>query len=145
MFKSVSLVVSLPASVARLVIEDAADPAERGSLLFETLSTGERWTVGRSSRLQPVAVVLVVHEVTARALARAETRRHRDILRHLARHLDPLFVSAAPASETAPPVEVTSVPFHVFWRAQNAALDLADSWLDARVNLVEPYPREVAS
>ena len=144
MFKSVRLVVSLPAMVARLVIEDAADPAERGSLLFETLSTGERWTVGRSSRLQPVAVVLVVHEVTARALARAETRRRRDILRHLARHLDPLFVSAAPADETAPPVEVTSVPFDVFWRAQNAALDLADSWLDARVELVKPRPVEVA-
>ena len=146
MFKSVRLVVSLPTRVARLVIEDATDPATRGCELFETLDTGDRWAVGQSARpgLAPVAVVLVVPELSARAMVRGGPRRRRDILRALARQDRALFVSAAPAPVDAPPVEVVGVPFTAFWRAQNAALDLAHEWDNARVRLVEPHPREVA-
>ena len=146
MFKSVRLVVSLPTRVARLVIEDATDPATRGCELFETLDTGDRWAVGQSARpgLAPVAVVLVVPELSARAMVRGGPRRRRDILRALARQDRALFVSATHAPVDAPPVEVVGVPLAVFWRAQNAALDLAHEWDNARVRLVEPHPREVA-
>ena len=134
--KSIAIVVTVRAPLARILCDPDRDLAERAGLLADTLD-GRGWFVGDVTRRGyiPVSVNALVPEGAAIWLTQATPRQRRDLIRRLWAYDVPLFISASPAPVGAPPVAVVGVPIEKVWAAQDAAAAI-EAEQEHRVTLV---------
>ena len=137
--KSIAIVVTVRAPLARILCDPDRDLAERAGLLADTID-GRGWYCARVNRRGFVAVDLaaLVPEGGAQLLTLAPSpRRRRRILQDLARYGGLLFVRCDLADDpTAPPVRVQGVKIDDVRDAEAARDLLAEEWHpDTRVRL----------